>query len=67
MNKVKMMIRFYTIKSIFVNMISSYLPFMTIEFKKECSELLKSELIKLDLVGDNSKIDIDKFLAFIIG
>lgn len=49
-----------------INKISDYVPFMTLEYKKECSELLTSELRKLDLISENNRIDISKFLRVII-
>ncbi len=49
-----------------INRVSDYLPFMTISFKKECSVLLKQELNKLGLITLQNRIDITKFLNFII-
>lgn len=49
-----------------INRVSDYLPFMTISFKKECSGLLKQELHKLGLITLQNRIDIAKFLNFII-
>jgi hypothetical protein len=50
-----------------IRQISNYLPFMTLRFKEQCSELLQEELMKLDLLDDENKIDENKYLQFIIG
>jgi hypothetical protein len=50
-----------------IKRVSNYLPFMTLEFKGECSILLQEELKKLDLLDNQNKIDKHKFLRFIIG
>jgi len=49
-----------------IKKISNYLPFLTIENKEICSNLLQEELKKLDLIGENQRIDINKFLTYII-
>jgi len=49
-----------------IKRVSGFLPFMTINFKNECSLLLKSELENLGLINNSNKIDIDKFLNYII-
>lgn len=50
-----------------INRISSFLPFMTITFKEECSYLLQKELRRLGLINQDNKIDINNFLQYIIG
>jgi len=50
-----------------IRSVSNYLPFMTLEFKSECSILLQEELTKLDLLNNENKIDRNKYLKFIIG
>jgi hypothetical protein len=50
-----------------IRSVSNYLPFMTLEFKSECSILLQQELTKLDLLNNENKIDRNKYLKFIVG
>lgn len=50
-----------------IKKVAEYLPFMTIKFKKECSELLKYELKKLGLIDGNNKIVLTNYLDFLIG
>ena len=47
--------------------VSEFLPFMTLKFKKECSSLLDRELRRLYLIDENERIDVHKYLQFIIG
>jgi hypothetical protein len=49
-----------------IKRVAEYLPFMTIKFKQECSSLLQEELKRLDLVNQNNKIDLEKFLKYIV-
>jgi hypothetical protein len=51
----------FKIYKLSINNISRYLPFMTIEFKEECSYLLKNELIRMDLIGENNKLILRNF------
>ncbi len=55
------------IYSLAIKRVANYLPFMTIKFKQECSLLLKSELLKMDLIDQEGNLSIDKFLKFIVG
>jgi len=50
-----------------IKRVSSYIPFLTIEFKRECSQLLKAELFNLGLINSQNRINTDNFLRFIIG
>ncbi len=50
-----------------INKVSKYLPFLTLESKKECSQLLQDELLNLNLIDSNNRIDIYKFLLYILG
>jgi hypothetical protein len=49
-----------------IKRVANYLPFMSVNFKKECSLLLKQELEKLGLINSTNKIDADKFLNYIL-
>jgi hypothetical protein len=46
--------------------VAEALPFMSMKYKNECSQLLKEELDKLGLINTDNRIDIDKFLNYII-
>ncbi len=52
----------YSIKEV-----SKYLPFMTLRFRTECSQLLKERLRKLNLLNSDGSINPEKFLMFSIG
>ncbi len=49
-----------------IKKISSYLPFLTLENKEICSKLLQEELLKLNIIGENNRIDINTFLNYIL-
>ena len=48
-----------------IGKVAEHFPFYSIKFKKECAELLKSELQKLGLVNSQGKLDSNKFLKYI--
>jgi len=50
-----------------IKQVATYLPFMSLKFRKECSELLKQKLAKMKLLDVNGKIDPLKFLTFSVG
>ena len=46
--------------------VAEYLPFRTIQFRKECASLLKERLISLELINIHTgRIDAERFLHFI--
>jgi hypothetical protein len=49
-----------------IKRVAEALPFMSMKYKNECSQLLKEELDKLGLINTDNRIDIDKFLNYII-
>ena len=48
-----------------VEKVAKFLPFYTLEHKKECSRLLKEEFKKLGLIGSNGRLDQLSFIKFI--
>ena len=48
-----------------ITRVKDYLPFHTMQHKKECSSLLKEEFVKMDLVDTNGKLNQTKFIKFI--
>ncbi|MBI5674831.1 MAG: hypothetical protein HZC48_03230 [Nitrospirae bacterium] len=49
-----------------IKRVAAYLPFKTLEFREECSKLLKEKLKHLGLLDKEDKIDRNKFLIFIV-
>lgn len=49
-----------------IKKVADYLPFLTIKFRNECSDLLKYRLDKLGLIDSNNKIILSKYLDFLI-
>jgi hypothetical protein len=47
-----------------IKRVSDYLPFMSLEFKQECSLLLAQKLADLKLLNDDGTLDSYKFLEF---
>lgn len=46
--------------------VANFLPFMTIKFRKECSEFLKEKLIKMNMLTKAGNVDPVKFLKFVV-
>lgn len=49
-----------------IEKVSTYLPFLTIEFKNECTQILVRRLKSMGLIGEDEKIDLNRFLNFIL-
>ncbi len=49
-----------------IRRVAAYLPFKTLEFREECSKLLKEKLKALGLLDENGTINQEKFLSFIV-
>jgi len=49
-----------------IRRVANYLPFMSLNFRKECGQLLKKKLAALGLIKIGNRIDPDKFLHFIL-
>lgn len=45
--------------------VADYLPFRTIQFRRECAGLLKERLSALGLINASGRIDADRFLHFV--
>jgi len=48
-----------------ISKIGAFMPFYSLRFKKECSDLLKEKLSEMGLINPAGKIDQNKFLEFI--
>ncbi len=49
-----------------IKRVANYLPFKSLEFKEECSELLKEKLKAFDLLNPDDTINKERFLTFIV-
>lgn len=49
-----------------IQKVSEYIPFLSVINRESCSSLLKKELVRLSLIGENNKININRFINFII-
>jgi hypothetical protein len=49
-----------------INKIGDFLPFLTIEFREECSRILVNELERYGLTDINNTINIENFLSFVL-
>jgi len=47
-----------------IKRVASNLPFLSLQYRKECSLLLKKRLQELDLLDKNGKVSAEKFLQF---
>jgi len=47
-------------------LVSDYLPFLTVTYKEKCSLLLVQELKRMGLIGNDNRIDVAKFLTFVL-
>jgi len=47
--------------------VGDYLPFYSLKFRKECSELLVKELVKMKIVTEGGKVITDKLFEYMAG
>jgi len=47
-----------------IKRVSEHLPFLSLEYRKKCSALLKKRLHELDLLGKDGRVAPEKFLHF---
>ncbi len=50
-----------------IKQVADYIPFLSLEYRNECTEILRSKINTLGLLRDDKTIDPEKFLRFQLG